>query len=137
MESKKKNILIVDDVADNQIFLTTILKEDGYKVMTANKTSEGLIYTKERKPILIILNAMIPKEKGIQFYYSLKFDDNLKKIPVIMLSSIDKQSFFQCRRFQRSQFGHGLPRPEGFLMIPPETHEVLDLVNKLTIRNKE
>ncbi len=92
-ETQRLKILIIDDELDMRIFLCNLLGTCGYIPIDAANRKEGLQKAKEEKPALIILDMMMPKEGGIQMYRDLKQDRDLKEVPVIMLSTIDRRHF--------------------------------------------
>ena len=57
-----------------------------------------MVYKKAvaERPSVIILNMMMPGESGIRLYQQLKQDETLRQIPVIMLSTLDKDTFLKC-----------------------------------------
>ncbi|MBA3035364.1 MAG: response regulator, partial [Desulfobacterium sp.] len=88
-------------------------------------------------PALIILDVMMSEESGIQIYRLLKFDKQLKRIPVIMLSAIDRDTFSHYQKFESSQPGQSIPEPEAFLEKPPEAEELINIVLELTSMDKK
>ncbi len=89
--SEKKRILIVDDETDLLETLSMRLQANNYDVITAVDGMEGLNKAKKEKPDLIVLDILMPKLDGYQVCRMLKFDKNLNKIPIIMLTALDKQ----------------------------------------------
>lgn len=126
-----KNILVVADELDVQIFLSNLLRAEGFTVIEANNGEQGMSKARKNPPALIILDVMMPEESGIQTYQTLKYDKQLKTIPVIMLSAIDKETFSHYQKFQNIQPGQGIPEPEAFLEKPPEAEELINIVLKL------
>ena len=90
LETQRLKILIIDDELDMRIFLCNLLGPCGYAPIDAGDRKEGLQKARKEKPDLIILDVMMPKEGGIQLYRDLKQDRDLKQVPVIMLSTIDR-----------------------------------------------
>jgi len=131
-EMERKKILIVDDELDMRIFLCNLLGNCGYKPIDAGDKTEGIQKAKKEKPALIILDAMMPKEGGIQMYRELKEDEDLKKVPVIMVSTIDKKTFSFYQKFQSTPRDKGVPEPGAYLEKPLETEELIRLVHTLT-----
>jgi CheY-like chemotaxis protein len=129
---ERKKILIVEDELDLRIFLCNLLGNCGYDTIDAANRAEGLHKAKREKPALIILDVMIPKEDGIQMYREIKEDQDLKNIPVIMVSTIDKKTFSFYQKFQHSPKGTGVPEPGAYLEKPLEAEELIDLVHRLT-----
>lgn len=128
---KKKRILVVDDELDMRAFLSTLLETEGYRPIVAADGEEGIRKVRENKPVLIVLDVMMPKEGGIQLYRELKSDRELKAIPVIMLSGIAKKTFFHAQNVLDSHRGHSVPEPEAYIEKPPEPEELLQLINSL------
>jgi hypothetical protein len=53
-------------------------------------------------------------------------------IPVIMLSAIDRKTFFLYKKFKSTPSGAGVPEPEAYLEKPPEAEELIGIVQMLT-----
>jgi hypothetical protein len=83
-------------------------------------------------PALMIMCVIKYRDSKMRLYGALKEDALLKLIPVIMLSNIDRRTFFHCQKIKNPTFGRGLPEPEGFLVKPLEADELLRLVRRLT-----
>jgi two-component system phosphate regulon response regulator PhoB len=128
-------ILVVADESDMRIFLSNLLSSVGFQPISAINMPEGLQTAKTSRPALIILDVMMADQEGIRMYHNLKNDEILKNIPVIMLSAIDRETFFLYERFQSGQYGSCLPEPDAYLEKPPEADELLDLVQSLTVRD--
>lgn len=129
--TERKKILIVEDELDLRIFLCNLLGNCGYHTIDAPNKAEGLQKAKREKPALIILDVMIPKEDGIQMYREIKEDQDLKNIPVIMVSTIDRKTFSFYQKFQHSPDGTGVPEPGAYLEKPLEAEELIKLVHSL------
>lgn len=129
----KRKILIVDNEADSQIFLSTLLKGNGYEPHHADTAIDGLKKARTIHPDLIIIDLMTPKEGGAQFYYTLKQDKNLKKISVIMLSAAAPKTFFHYQTIGATASGQRIPEPDAFLEKPPEAEDLLHWVDILTL----
>ncbi len=130
-DSERKKILIVSDASDTRIFLCNLLHAVRMDPIGAENRSTGLKMAKTHSPDLIILDLMMADKEGIKFYYTLKNDHRFIHIPVIMLSAIDRATFFLYEKFQSSPFAKGVPEPEGYLEKPPEAGELLLLIDAL------
>jgi len=82
-----KTILVVDDEPDVAQLLSLILKTDGYNVLVAVDGQEALERARKEAPDLILLDVMLPKLDGYRVARMLKFDENYKHIPIIMLTA--------------------------------------------------
>ncbi|MGD9492403.1 MAG: response regulator [Bacteroidales bacterium] len=88
METKK--ILIVDDDIDVITIIETILKKEGYTVISANDKKEGMKKIREEKPDLAILDVMMTTHyEGFELAKEINDDAELSKMPVLMQTSID------------------------------------------------
>jgi CheY-like chemotaxis protein len=128
----RKRVLIVDDEMDMRIFVSTLLETNGYKPIIANNGEEGIQKAREFKPAAIILDVLMPKSGGLQMYREVKTDDELKGIPVIMLSAIAKKTFYNSMRILNSYKGQAVPEPEAYIEKPPEIEELLKAVKQCT-----
>jgi len=131
-EIERKKILIVDDELDMRIFLCNLLGNCGYKTIDAGDKDEGLQKALSEKPSLIILDVTMPKETGLQLYRELKEHEDLKNVPVIMVSTIDKKTFSFYQKFQGTPRQKGIPDPGAYLEKPLEAEELIKLVRALT-----
>jgi len=131
-QTQRLKILIIDDELDMRIFLCNLLGTCGYAPIDAGDRKEGLQKARKEKPALIILDVMMPKEGGIQMYRELKQDMNLKEVPVIMLSTIDRKTFLKYQRFHRTHKDWDVPDPGAYLEKPLEAQELINTVRMLT-----
>lgn len=125
-----KKVLIVDDEPDMRVFLTTLLETNGFKPLSAEDGRQGMEIARSRKPALIILDVMMPKESGIGMYRELKGDPDLKDIPVIMLSALSRKTFFHSQRVLDEYRGEKIPEPAAYMEKPPEPDELLEAIRK-------
>jgi twitching motility two-component system response regulator PilH len=115
-----------------RIFLCNLLGNCGYEPAEAADLAEGMQKAKKIKPALIILDVMMPKESGIQMYRELKENEDLKNVPVIMVSTIDKKTFAFYQKFKSASKDKGVPEPGAYLIKPLETDELIRLVRMFT-----
>lgn len=87
---KTKKVLIVDDDIDVITVLKTILKKEGYTVITANNKVEGKKLALKEKPDLAILDVMMTTHfEGFELAKDIIEDPSLSGMKVLMLTSID------------------------------------------------
>ena len=115
-----------------RIFLRNLLGNCGYEPIEAGDKDEGMQMAVREKPALIILEVTMPRESGIQMYRELKEHEELKNVPVIMVSTIDKKTFAFYQKFQGTPRQKGLPDPGAYLEKPLESEELIELVRTLT-----
>jgi DNA-binding response OmpR family regulator len=87
---QKNRILIVDDEPDIVQALQTRLEQENFECLTAYDGNRGLELARAQKPDLIILDVMVPNLDGYKVCRLLKFQKELKRIPIIMLTARDK-----------------------------------------------
>jgi CheY-like chemotaxis protein len=83
---KKPRILVVDDTIDILRTLHLLLG-DRYEVVLANDGLSGLSKAARYLPDLIILDIMMPKMTGYQFFDQCRKNPGLKDIPIIFVSA--------------------------------------------------
>lgn len=130
-ESERKKILIVDDELDMRIFLCNLLGNCGYEPIDACDKDEGMQKAAKEKPALIILDVTMPKESGIQMYRELKAHEDLKDVPVVMVSTIDQKTFSFYQKFQRTSRDNQFPSPGAYLEKPLDATELIEIVHRL------
>ena len=82
-----ERILAVDDSATVLEMIKSVLVADGYDVITASDGAEGLETARRERPDLILLDVMLPKLAGYRVCRLLKFDQNYRAIPIVMLTA--------------------------------------------------
>jgi DNA-binding response OmpR family regulator len=85
----RKKILIVDDNQDFSRLLEVKLSAEGYEIVTAPDGLAGFERAKAEKPQLILLDIKMPRMDGFTFVRLLKKEDEIKDIPVIMLTDFE------------------------------------------------
>lgn len=126
-----KKVLVVDDDPDVRMFSITVLEENGYEPIEATNGEEGMTLIRQEKPDLIILDVLMPRESGIKLYRELKTDDELKNIPVVILSGINEKSFLRSQKALTEFGGAEVPTPEFYLEKPVEAEELANTINKI------
>ncbi|PSB25733.1 response regulator [Stenomitos frigidus] len=80
-------ILIVDDNPDLRTYVSTILREQGYRIWTARNGAEGFQSAQKHRPQLIVTDLMMPMVSGLDMIRMIREDDDLKGIPIILLTA--------------------------------------------------
>lgn len=83
-----KKILIVDDDNILRDMYHERLKADGFEIETATNGKEALEKLDSFRPDLILLDVMMPYMNGFATLEHIRADDNLKNIPVFMLTAL-------------------------------------------------
>ena len=95
MKSSKSVMLVEDDNVDvmtvKRAFKDLNIKN---QLIIAPNGEEALEYLKNNdnsKPCIILLDLNMPKMNGLEFLRTIKTDENLKKIPVIVLTTSSQE----------------------------------------------
>jgi len=84
-----KTILFIEDESALQKTFGDILREEGYKMISALDGETGLRLAKTQKIDLILLDLILPKVHGFEILKKLKKDPKTKDIPVIVLTNLE------------------------------------------------
>jgi len=131
-ENRRENILVMDDDPEMQIFLANLLNSGGYRAVIADQDKDGLRQIAATSPLAIILCMMKYRDRKRELYRSLKTDPQLKHIPVIMLSNVERRTFFHYQKFKKQPVGASLPEPEAYFVKPLEADDLLRSIHRLT-----
>ena len=83
----RRRVLVVDDEPDVLLLCRVNLEFEGYEVMEAADGVEAMSRVRERRPDVILLDVMMPRMDGWQVLSELKSDEELRDIPVVMLTA--------------------------------------------------
>lgn len=87
--SRLGKVLLVDDEPLNRDLLAARLQREGHQVVEAVDGLHALEQLRLHKVDLVLLDVMMPRLNGHETLLSLKADDELRHIPVIMISALD------------------------------------------------
>ena len=84
-----RKILVVEDSSTIRKVISVTLSQKGYKVIEAGDGLEALSKLNESIPDLILLDIILPKMDGYQILSIIRENQELKHIPIVMLTSKD------------------------------------------------
>jgi len=87
-QSARAKVLFVEDEEALSDIYATKLSMEGYDVFTAKDGVEGMDLALHDNPDLILLDVILPKKDGFEVLAEIKKNQNLKAIPVLMLSNL-------------------------------------------------
>jgi len=94
---ERGHILVVDDIDVNRDLLARQLMRQGHVVTVAPGGREALTLMRQDKFDLIMLDLMMPDISGLDVLKAMKADDQLRDLPVIMISALEEQdSAIRC-----------------------------------------
>jgi len=123
-----KKILIIDDDKDYVNALEVILGSGGYQVDHAYNIADGDKAIDGNKPDLIILDVMMERHTdGFDFCYKLKHDEELKNIPVMMVTAVTDKTGFKFSPETDGEYFEA----DDYVKKPIPVAELLSRVTKL------
>ena len=120
-----KKILVVEDEPDMVEWLTVFFQDHGYETVAAYDGIQGLELVQSDKPDLVTLDITMERETGLKMYRKLLEDEQLSKIPVIMITGIsqDLRGFLDRKK--------GMRAPAGYFEKPVNKEGLLKKVKEL------
>jgi twitching motility two-component system response regulator PilG len=89
-DGKNNKVLVVDDSAVARKVVKLALERNGYEIFEATNGLEALTRLNTQRPDLVLLDIIMPGMDGYKTLSLIKDSQELKHIPVIMLTSRDK-----------------------------------------------
>lgn len=87
------SILVIDSEETVQGMISRYFKKNGFRTFSARNGDEGLELAERYKPNLITLDIMMPGKNGWMVLSSLKENQELSGIPVVIISSVGNRRF--------------------------------------------
>jgi twitching motility two-component system response regulator PilG len=87
--SKSFKVMVIDDSKTIRRTAETLLKKEGFEVITATDGFEALSLIADHQPDLILMDIMMPRLDGYQTCALIKHHRVFRHTPVVMLSSKD------------------------------------------------
>lgn len=112
-------ILAVDDEATHLHLIATILRAEGFEVLTAEDGQRALDVAKRYHPDLILLDVAMPLLDGWDVLQRLRDDSSTSSTPVFIVTA----------RAQKSDIEHG--RRLGVEDYITKPFDPIDLVNRI------
>ncbi|MCK9274753.1 MAG: response regulator [Syntrophales bacterium] len=124
----KKKVLLVDDDKDFLTATKLILEKGGYEVALAEDGKAGVEMAEKEKPDLAIIDMMMETwGEGFSVISKIRGLETGKKMPLIVLSSVDLQGPYQS--FEPSE---EFPKVNMILQKPVKAEDLLKFIRDLT-----
>jgi len=131
MSSQTTRVLCIDDEPGVIELITLILKPQNIQVEGANSGPEGLGVMRQNPPDAVLLDIMMPDMDGWEVYRQMKEDDELKDIPVIIVTARNS-SFEEIIARERAGVNDYVTKP----FVPNDLRSSLSKVLKLDDGNR-
>jgi signal transduction histidine kinase/DNA-binding NarL/FixJ family response regulator len=114
------SILVIEDQEIIRENIRELLEEKGYLVETALSASKGFEIALSSIPDLILCDLILPDYTGIDFIKKLKKNEQLKNIPVIIITGNSQNETYRDAMTQGA---------DDFIVKPFKSKELFDAVN--------
>lgn len=111
-------ILVVDDEPDELFFISTVLEDNGAKIIQATNGDQAIAMARSEKPDLITLDLGMPGKSGVEVFEELRKDDDLCGIPICIVTGRPE---LRKLIYEMSS----IAKPEGYLDKPVSEQELL------------
>jgi adenylate cyclase len=89
MTADGASVLVVDDDAVNRAMLVGLLERDGHRVTTATDGRQAMEALARDPFDVVLLDVLMPEMDGYEVLQAMKADDQLRHIPVVMITALD------------------------------------------------
>lgn len=122
-----QKILVIEDQEVIRENIKELLEQKDYFVETAINVAQGFDITNSIVPDLILCDLILPDHSGIDFIKKIKKHEQLKDIPVIIITGYSQQENF------RDAMTHGA---DDFIVKPFKAKELFDAINSQLAKSK-
>jgi threonine synthase len=93
LDDRVHTVAIIEDEPDARVLLRRLLQYKGnYKIYEAPDGTKGIELIRSKKPDLILLDLMMPHVDGFTVIDTIKSDQELRDIPIIVITAKDLTS---------------------------------------------
>jgi DNA-binding response OmpR family regulator len=123
MAEERKLVVCIEDEPEMIDLVKLILRRADFEFVGAVGGREGLNTVRRLKPDLVLLDLMMPDVDGWEVYRQMKADDELKGIPVIVITA-------KAQSIDRV-LGLHIAKVDDYITKPFGPHELLESVNSI------
>ena len=102
-------VLLIEDSKELAVALAGVLALKGLEVLVARDGVAGVEIARREKPVLILLDLMLPKISGFEVCKILKTDNTTWRIPIVIMSTLSKPE--QVDRAKAAGADHFIAKP--------------------------
>ena len=121
--SERPYVICADDDRDILALVALRLERSGFDVATAKDGEEALALARARRPVVVVLDVMMPRLDGVELVKTLRADRELGDVKIILLSA----------RAQDTDVARGLAAgADDYLVKPFKYTELAEEIERLT-----
>jgi CheY-like chemotaxis protein len=117
-----KRAVIIDDDKTIILTLNKFLSDLGYEVFFSEHGQRGLELVKKIKPSILFSDMLLPGLHGVEICRRIKADQELKKIYVVLMTSVYKAGVYRSENMECNA--------DGFLEKPFDLDKVKNLIER-------
>ncbi|MFW6137723.1 MAG: response regulator transcription factor [Spirochaetota bacterium] len=91
-------ILIIDDDEDILETMGSLLKYQGFEILSAATVGKGIAMIEEKSPDLVLLDIMFPEKKTRGFDAATEIKQKHPHIPIIVFTAINREYAFDFNK---------------------------------------
>ena len=119
-----KKILVVDDDRSTVMFISSILKRNGYDVITGSDGLECVEKAQSELPDLVLLDYMMPNMNGPTALGKIRASKKTADIPVIMVTaSTDDENIANAQKCGATNY---IAKPIDYAVLLERIQRALD-----------
>jgi two-component system response regulator len=121
VEDNESDIMLTKEVLEiNRLYNKLFIVKDGIEAMEFLQTKND---TKKPRPDLVLLDLNLPKKDGLEVLKEIKEDDELKEIPVIVMTeSTEKSDVLKAHKMKANYY----------ITKPVDMYQLLLAINAIT-----
>ena len=123
MTSPQKTVVIVEDEPDAAEMFAEMMRVSGYRVVKIFSSTPAIGIITAEKPDVVILDVMMPDISGLEVLRIMRREDNLKNIPVILVSAKSMPS--DIKKGMDAGASNYLTKPVSFLDLKKAVGELI------------
>ena len=122
------SVLIVNDIPEQLSLMDELLRKAGYSVLTACDGFEAFEVAKRERPDVVISDVSMPRVNGIEFCRLIREDDDLRSIPILLVSAYRKDTESVVEGLRSGA--------DDYLEVPFDSARLIAKVSRLLERSK-
>ena len=123
IDLSKYTILVVDDEPDDLTLITTVLEDNGARVVEARDGDEALEMARREKPDLMTLDLSMPGKDGVEAFCELRKTEGLEELPVCIVTGHPE--------FRKLIYDRPVPPPEGYMDKPVDEEKLVSNIRRI------
>jgi DNA-binding response OmpR family regulator len=121
-------ILIVDDSPEHRELFSMLLHQAGFGILVAGDAGAGYELAQSRRPDMVISDVVMPNVSGIDLCRLIRSDRNLRGVPILLISALDKQTESVVEALRIGA--------DDYIEMPFEPHRLVAKVARLLERKR-